>query len=181
MSENISHLDLPIPADLRAEWAAEFARLPEARTNDAERKLFLFRLGAEWFGLDPTVLAGTLPDSRPRCLPHRRNTFIDGVVVFDGRVIVCLALDRLFNLRPSAEEKGTRRLLVVSWRNWTFAFRVDEAIGVEELLEAEIKPLSQTASDLMRRCAAGVTLHRTYAVTCLDAEPLIRELEAAMQ
>lgn len=181
MSEDVSHLDLPIPDELRAEWAADLAKPPEANKNEAERKLFLFRLGAEWFGLDPTVLAATLPDSRPRRLPHRRNALLEGVVVFDGRVVVCLALERLFNLLPSPGENGTRRLLVVNWGDWTFAFRVDEAIGVEELPEDKITPLTQSAADFMRRCATGVALHRNFAVTCLDADALMKELEATLQ
>lgn len=179
MSENVSHL--PIPADLRAEWTAEFAKPPETNKNEAHRKLFLFRLGGEWFGLDPTVLAATLPDSRPRRLPHRRNALVEGVVVYDGRVVACLALDRFFHLLPSAEEKGARRLLVLNWRDWTFAIRVNEALGVEELLEDKITPLSQTPSDFMRRCATGVILHRALAITCLEAESLMQELETALQ
>jgi chemotaxis-related protein WspD len=181
MSEAASHLDQPISPKLRQEWALDMAKIAEAKRDESERKLFLFRLGAEWFGLDPVAFAATLPDARPRRLPHRRNALLDGVAVYDGRVLACLSLERFFKILPEAEERGTRRLLVLQWKDWTFATRVNEALGVEEIREAEISPLSQTASDLMRRCAVGVVLHRNMAVTCLDLASFFQDLEVAMQ
>ena len=181
MSEGDSHLDLPVSPDQRAEWAVDLAKVPQVGGDESERTVFLFRVGAEWFGLDPAAFAATLPDARPRRLPHRRNSLVDGVVVFDGRVVACLSLERFFKLLPASAEGSVSRLIVFQWKDWIFAARVDEALGVEEFREADLSPLSQTASDLMRRCASGVILHRKRAVTCLEAEPLMQELEASLQ
>jgi chemotaxis signal transduction protein len=69
---------------------------------------------------------------------------------------------------------------VVNWQDWIFAMQVDEAAGVEEI-DSDLTSHSPTSSDLMKRCATGVVLHRGRAVTCLAADQLMQELEGALQ
>ena len=181
MNDAPSHLQSPIPEGRRAEWAEDLARVGDILDTTPKLRLFLFRIGAEWFGLEPSVLFMTLPDARPRRLPHHRDRAVEGLVTADGRVITCLSLPRLLGTLPGSASAETRRLLVFHHQKWLFAARIDEARGVESLDEESLRPLPHGSPDFLRACAKGLVLHQNLAVVCLDAENFARHAAQALR
>ena len=105
MSTDNSHLDLPIPAGSREEWALQLAELPLQRENLASEKSFVLRLGGEWFGFPPQLIASSRLDVTPRKLPHRANSVVEGLINADGRVVPCFSFDKIFGVLPGQEER----------------------------------------------------------------------------
>jgi len=176
MNADTSHLDLPIAAGRREEWAAILAERPPEKPAGDRQKIFVARLGAEWFGFPPTLLLATQPDVRPRRLPHRQGSTVEGLVNADGRVIVCLALERVFGVLPQATPGDVPRLLIFQAANWTFAARVRHVLGVEEVNFDQLLPLSESTSEDLRRCARGIIVRDGVAITCLGEEAMISRL-----
>lgn len=181
MSESDSSLGLPIPEGRRDEWALGLAQKQAEVRETSRLRLFLFRVGGEWFGIEPAMLSMTIPYARPRRLPHQRGRIIDGLVNADGRVIVCLSLERFAGVLPGDFPEGKKRLLVFSWQKWTFALSADEVSGVEDLDADRCDPLPSSAEENLRQSTRGIVLFGERAIICLDGPRFARKLEESLQ
>lgn len=182
MSSNGKNLNLPIPEGQREVWARQLAAELQAAPAGKPIRRFVFRVGAEWFGLEPKVLALTLPDTRPRQLPHQPDGLVEGLINADGRIVVCIRMPRIWDIMPSQGPSAqNRRILVLSIDGWTFAIRTEEVLGIEDFLDEDIQPLPQGTQDALHRCAHGVALHRTRAVTLLHAAPFAEEIRKQLR
>ncbi len=181
MSLDSSNLDQPIPAGRREEWAASLASVPNDGQPKATQRLFLFRIHEEWFGVDPAVLAMTIPYVRPRQLPHQRGRVVEGMINADGRVILCLSMERFAGVVPKIGPDSSRRLLVFSWQKWLFAMAVSEILGVEDVASDDGTSLPESANEALRKCARSIVLHKGRAVTVLEASPFIDQLKEALR
>jgi chemotaxis signal transduction protein len=101
---------------------------------------------------------------------------VEGLVNADGRVIICVALERVFEVLPGESAVDAPRLLVFQSGGWTFAARARQVVGVEEVNFGGLRPLGESAAESLRRSARGVILRNGQAVTCLDAELLVNTL-----
>lgn len=171
-----SHLDFPIPAGRRQEWAESLAEPPPVKETGDRQKVFIVRLGAEWFGFPPAMLVATQPDVRPRRLPHRANSMLEGLVNADGRVIVCLALEKAFEVLPGDGGDDAPRLLIFQSGTWTFAARARQVLGIGEVNLDRMQPLAESASENLLKSARGLVVHDGRAMVCLDEEMLVKQL-----
>lgn len=181
MKDEVSHLEVPIPPGRREEWAALLAETASDKDRERQTSLFLFRVGAEWFGLDPALLSMTIPWTQSRRLPHRKSGVVEGVISADGRVIVCLSLERFAGVLPGGSAASTRRTLVLSWKKEPFAIGVDEVMGVEDVNVDQLSPLPSSAGETLQKCARGVVLYKGRMVICLESETFVGQLVEAMQ
>lgn len=181
MSDVAPHLEHPIPPGRRAEWARELAEVPPDGEKSQHESFYVVRVGDEWFGLPPGILGATLPDARPRKIPHRSHTLVEGLVNWDGRLIVCLALERLLGVLGTATAKDAGRLLVVQWKGWTGAIRVPFVLGVESLDLAAIQPLPASAPEVLARSARGVVLYQNRSMVCLEGDAFVEQLKQAVR
>jgi len=176
MTSDTSHLDLPIPSGRREEWATMLAEPPQIKAAGDRQKLFVVRLGAEWFGFPPAMLVATQPDAKPHRLPHRLDSTVEGLVNADGRVIICISLERVFGVLPAEGSNDAPRLLVFHSGGWTFAARARQVTGVEEANFENLQPLGESAEESLRRSARGLVVRDGQAVTCLDEKLLVDTL-----
>jgi chemotaxis signal transduction protein len=181
MERPASHLDQPIPEGRRDEWAAWLAAQAAPEKSAATERLFLFRLQNEWFALEPSALAMTVPYVRPRQLPHQRGKIVDGIINADGRVILCLSLERFAGVQPRGVPEPNRRLLIFSWQKWLFAAVAGEVLGVEDVAAADAGALPESAPEALRKCARGIVLHGGRAVVVLQAPAFFEQLGAALR
>ncbi len=170
-----------IPPGLREEWASHLAQIPQPETAAGALRLFLFRSGPEWFGIDARILLMTAPWVRPRRLPHQRGRIIEGVVNADGRVIFCLSMERFAGIQRSESVSTARRLLVFSRQKWPFALGADEVLGIEDVEGGRSEPLPASAGEALRKCSQGIVLHRGRAVVCLDADRFVSQLQEGLR
>ena len=179
---NRTKLDQPIPDGLREIWAGQLAA--ESQTQQAVPKIrrFVFRVGAEWFALDPRALSLTLPEIRPRQLPHRAGGVVEGLINADGRIVVCIRMSHLWDILSSpTPTTQNRRILVLNIDGWAFALRAEDVLGIEEFAEDAIDPLSPSAPEALRRCAQGTMFHKGRAVSLLQAGPFAEEVRKKLQ
>jgi chemotaxis signal transduction protein len=170
MSTDGKNLNLPIPEGQREIWASQLATEAHAAPAGSKIRRFVFRIGAEWFGLDPRILSLTLPDIRPRQLPHRADGAVEGLINADGRIVICIKMPRLWDIFPSQQPQGqNRHVLVMNVEGWIFAMRVDQVLGIEDFIEEDIQPVPHGAPEALRRCSQGVLSHQGRAVSLLHA------------
>jgi len=182
MSSDGKYLDLPIPEGQREVWAQQLAVELQTTTTGKQIRHFVFRVGAEWFGIEPKVLTLTLPDTRPSQIPHQPSGLVEGLINADGRIVVCIRMPRVWDIMPSQNPSGqNRRVLVLNIEGWTFAIRADEVLGMEDFLEEEIQPLPQGTQDALRRCGHGIALHKSRAVTLLNATHFAGEVRKKLR
>lgn len=183
-------LDRAIPADLRREWTAHYAR-PKRQIAACDTSGILFRLGTEWYALDTTLLQ-EIAEARPmHTLPHRQQGVLIGLVNVRGELLLLVALSRLLQSGGADSEtagqyvRGTslcQRLFVGNADFNRFAFPVDEVQGIHQFNRAELTappltatPASRTFTRGLFRCSRG-----GYTVSYLDAAALIYQLNRSL-
>lgn len=182
MNTGGKNFSLPIPEGQREIWASQLASEFQTAPEGISIRRFVFRIGAEWFGIEPKVLSLTLPDTRPRQLPHQPDGLVEGLINADGRIVLCIRMTRLWDIFPSQVPPApNRRVLVLNVAGWTFAIRAEEVIGIEDFLEGNIQPLPQSAPEALQRCAQGVAIHQTRAVSLLRAEMFAEEIKGKIR
>ena len=182
MSADGKNLNLPIPDGQREIWASQLSAKLQITSASLQIRRFVFRMGAEWFGIEPRVLSLTLPDIRPRQLPHQPDGLVEGLINADGRIVVCIRMARVWDILPSPLPPGqNRRILVLNIEGWTFAIRTEEVLGIEDFLEENIQPLPMGAPEALRRCGQGVAIHQTRAVSLFHAAPFAEEVRKKLR
>lgn len=174
-------LGQPIPAGQRQEWAALLAEREEKVASGATQRLFLFRVQDEWFGIEPGMLAMTMPYARPRQLPHQRGKVVEGLINADGRVILCLSMERFAGVGGKKRPEPAQRLLVFSPPKWIFAMGASEVLGVEDVAVEAGGALPESASEALRKCARAIVLHEGRAVIVLDGARMVEQLAEALR
>ncbi|GAT35050.1 chemotaxis signal transduction protein [Terrimicrobium sacchariphilum] len=172
-----------LPADLRVEWAAEIARPPVVEASREGRlRLLVARVGGDWLGFPPDLIASTLPVGSIRRIPHRVSGNIEGLFNADGRVVVCVNLERLLQTSAAlSEDASAARMLILQWRHTQVAVRVSSAWGLEEIDLSALQKLREGASASLAGVSRGVAIHINQPVVCLDAERLVASLQEAIE
>jgi chemotaxis-related protein WspD len=96
---------VPPPGYLEA-WTGLVAQADAAAEADT-RCVFLFRVGCEWLGLDAAALDEVAAARCVHALPHRREGVLRGLVNIRGKLVACIALERI--LRIERSDAGTER------------------------------------------------------------------------
>ena len=121
----------------RERWRSEVAATPPSSDHEGRLVLFVFRVGGERFGIEPThvELATPLPDIHS--MPHR-GVSLAGVVNVRGTVTLCFSLADVLGCAsgPSADRP---MLLVLAHGGWRVACRVDDAEGVSSFVQSDLQ------------------------------------------
>jgi chemotaxis-related protein WspD len=164
-------LDRALPTGYREEWTR---RLAEAKTSAAVKKsVVVFRVGAEWLALPTPVFQEVAERRVIRSLPHQQNNFVLGLASVRGELLLCISIAGLLGIKTEAAGNTRRpaydRLLVVGQHGQRLAFPVDEVLGVQRYLPAEVAELSGGGA-FAATCVGGVLKLEGRAVGLLDAE-----------
>jgi chemotaxis-related protein WspD len=153
-----SFFNRPAPEGYLAEWSrwlngsdAHRAGDPDARdANDGgvqscgtERSVLIFRLGAEYLALRTQALAEVTMLHRVHYVPHRSNQILAGLVNLRGKVELCVSLHGLLGVDASG---APARLVVLrdQDRGETWAFPVDEVLGIERISQSQWRSVPST-------------------------------------
>lgn len=102
----------------------------------ADRKLVIFKLGEENYGLDIEIVKGIeklLPIVRiPNSVPY-----IQGIINLRGSIIPVLSLRKRFSL-PEVPDTESTELLIISVGETQLAVKVDEVDSIYDLAAADI-------------------------------------------
>ncbi|MCX6878492.1 MAG: chemotaxis protein CheW [Verrucomicrobia bacterium] len=166
---------LPASSD-REKWRAEIAAIPPATHQLGRLVLFLFRVGGERFGIEPTHLDLTAPLPALHSMPHR-SASLAGVVNVRGAVTLCFSLAKLLGCAPGPVSPRPM-LLVLTLGAWRVACQVDVAEGVAEFERAALMPVPATMDAAGRAHVKGIFPCRTgQDIAWLDAESLFKAFD----
>jgi chemotaxis-related protein WspD len=165
----VQMLDDEVDIDYTRFWAQHYRSRKETDRRKTE-SAFVFRLGAEWFGLPAAVLEEVCAMRPIHSLPHRRNQTVLGLVNVRGELLVCVSLASLLGAAPAEPEApGLRRLInerlvVVNGEGGRLVFPVSEIYGIQHF-----------QSDQLREPPATIAKSRaayTRAIVDLDGKSL---------
>jgi chemotaxis signal transduction protein len=167
----------PDAAD-RERWRQELAAPPAAACDDGRVVLFLFRVGGERFGIEPSFLDLALPAAACHSIPHR-SPALAGVVNIRGTVTLSFSLtDILGSLAGPAS--SSPMLLVLAHNGWRVACRVDVAEGVCGFERSALRPPPATLPEGTRPHVKGIfPSEENPDVAWLDARSLFAAFDAA--
>lgn len=144
----------------------------------AERKLVLFKLGDENYGLDIEIVKGIeklLPVVRiPNSVPY-----IEGIINLRGAIIPVLNLRKRFSL-PEVADTDATEFLVTSVGDTMLAIKVDAVDSIYDLNAADIYETPVIVQTLETAYMKEVVLMEDKRlVIVLDAEELLSAQEKA--
>ena len=168
-------LDAPPPAEYPAEWTHRLSS-PEAESTGDRIGILVFRLADEWFALQVGVLVEITHQRMPHRIPHRGG-LLAGLVNIRGELHLCVKLDQLLGITPSAEAaKANSRLIVIRRDLDGWVFPADEVDQVHRIPEQDLVPAPPTISRAAARVTRGVFKLDTRAVGLLDEDRLFQNL-----
>lgn len=181
------------PAEYLAEWSGRLASPRLAAETKATEAAMIFRLGAEWLAL-PAAVFQEVAEPRPvHSLPHRRGRLLQGLVNVRGELLICVSLDKLLGIEPTASAPAARgdgqgrsegaiyeRLVVVLSEGGRLVFPVSEAHGIERFVPERLQPVPATLGLASARYTRGILPWRGHSVGCLDDGPLFHTLNRSL-
>jgi chemotaxis-related protein WspD len=138
-----SFLYRPIPPGWRAEWATSLAS-PIDTGENRQTKLFVFRLGNEWFGVDPGTVSEAARAVPVRSLPYHDPAVVAGLVSLWGRALVLLKLAEFLQVSRQETDPALQRLLILRHDEWRFGVLADEVAGFLNFPTAQVLSLPVT-------------------------------------
>lgn len=142
----------------------------------AERKLVLFKLGEENYGVDIDIVQGIeklLPIVRiPNSVPY-----IQGIINLRGRIIPVLNLRKRFTL-PDVPDTEETQFLIISVGDTQIALKVDSVDSIYDLESAQIfETPAIVHSETTAYMKEVVLLEDKRLIVVLDADELLSSQE----
>ncbi|MET1081428.1 MAG: chemotaxis protein CheW [Pseudomonas sp.] len=180
-----SLLQQAIPANAREDWARHYAE-PLADGVVRDQAALVFRLGAEWLALPARLFVGAADPGIPHRLPHRGGPGLLGIVCIRGQLYPCIALETLLGIAVAeaapltSGARGFARHLLVTLGHQTYAFAVDEVMGLQRYARAELHDAPSTVSGQLRPFLWAVLDIEGRQVGVLVADRLEQMMQEAL-
>ena len=162
-------------ADATEEWQ---------RTGSAQESLrpaLVFRLGEQWLGMPPLLVAEVAARQPIRRLAHRTTGRLDGVVNVRGELCLCVSLGELLGLGERSDSGGTARMILVcDDTTRVLAFRCEEVLGLQHFPDATMQPAPDTLPEPLRHCVEGLFPMKAGHVAMLDGKAVLDLLQQAL-
>lgn len=152
----------------------------DLRHAGAMHTALVFRLGTQWLGLPPKLVAEVAANPPVRRLAHRTSGRIEGVVNVRGELRLCVSLIELLGLGRRDAGSATARLVLVEDESGPLAFRCDEVRGLLPYADGDIEPAPDTLRAPLDSCVSGLMPSSSGHVALLDAEAVTRLLRMAV-
>lgn len=173
-------LDRPLSEeDLRQ--GTEQASKPAADAKSGAIRLLLFRIGNERAALPAKILRRVTPALRVRSIPHRSRGVLRGVCNIQGELVLSSDLHRLLGLPARAEQASeSSRMVVIGPPDNSWAFEVDEVVGIENVDAAAVREPPVTVAHALHDFTHGVTDIAEHSVTILDGDRVLAGFKAGL-
>lgn len=162
----------------RERWRVDLAKAAAGTRHVGRVVLFVFRVGAERFGIEPAYLELAAPMPKLHSVPHR-GAALAGVVNVRGAVTLCFSLPVILGAAPG--QPTTRpMLLVLAKGGWRAACQVDAAEGVADLEYASLRAVPATLHAAGRAKVKGIFPAKTGPdIAWLEADALFEAFDGA--
>ena len=149
--------------------------------QDIATPAVVFRLGQQWLGLPPSLVAEVAARQPIRRLAHRTTGRLEGVVNVRGELHLCVSLGELLGLGTRGETSVTGRMVLVRDSDAkVLAFRCDEVLGLQHFPNSSMQPAPDTLSEPLRECVEGLFPLKSRHLAMLDGEAVLDLLEQAL-
>lgn len=152
----------------------------EARRAGLSRTALVFRLGTQWLGLPPGLVAEVAGNPPVRRLAHRTAGRVEGVVNVRGELRLCVSLVELLGLGRREAGSATARLVLVEDESGPLAFRCDEVRGLMPYTDDSIEPPPDTLRAPLDTCVSALMPTAWGHVALLDGDAVTRVLRKAV-
>lgn len=171
-------LERPVDNAYRSHWAAHL-RQPRVDVAAPDTSALVFRIGAEWLAVAPTIVASIAPVAPVHRVPHRGGNGLLGVVNVGARLVPAVSLGRLLGIDETHAEAVTgrhvfARLLVLDCAGQPCAIPVAELNGLVRYASAHLAAPAATINKGLERHLDGVLAHDGLLVGVLDPALLAR-------
>lgn len=162
----------PEPA---AEWQ------PSGEAQSGLRPALAFRLGQQWLGMPPDLVAEVAARQSVRRLAHRTTGRLEGVVNVRGELHLCVALGELLGLGERGQADATARMILVRDADArVLAFRCEEVLGLQHFPKASLQAPPDTLPETLGECVEGLFPFRDAHLAMLKGEAVLDLLEQAL-
>jgi chemotaxis-related protein WspD len=162
-------------ADPAEAWQAEHG------ADGGLRPALVFRLGQQWLGLPPLLVAEVAARQPIRRLAHRTAGRLEGVVNVRGDLHLCVSLGELLGLGERGETSETARMVLVrDARGQVLAFRCEEVLGLQHYPGNSVQPAPDTLPEPLRECVEALFPTPTGHVAMLWGDAVLDLLEQAL-
>lgn len=145
------------------------------------RPALVFRLGQQWLGLPPLLIAEVAARQPIRRLAHRTTGRLEGVVNVRGELHLCVSLGELLGLGTRSETAETARMVLVrDDRGQVLAFRCEEVLGLQHFPNSTLQPAPDTLPEPLRECVEALFPTPTGHVAMLRGDAVLDLLEQAL-
>ncbi len=149
--------------------------------QDSLKAALVFRLGQQWLGLPPTLVAEVAARQPVRRLAHRTTGRLEGVVNVRGELHLCVALGELLGLDARSETSATGRMVLVRDNDSkVLAFRCEEVLGLQHFPNTCMEPAPDTLPEPLRECVEGLFPMKSGHLAMLNGDSVLNLLEQAL-
>jgi chemotaxis-related protein WspD len=161
------------------EVAEEWQR-PDAAEHTV-RAALVFRLGQQWLGMPPALIAEVAARQPIRRLAHRTTGRLEGVVNVRGELRLCVSLGELLGLGERGEATASARMVLVQDSDTrVLAFRCEEVLGLQHFAESSLQPPPDTLPEPLRQCVEGLFPLKSGHMAMLKGDAVVDLLEQAL-
>ncbi|HEY2347312.1 MAG TPA: chemotaxis protein CheW [Xanthomonadaceae bacterium] len=145
------------------------------------RAALVFRLGQQWLGFPPALVAEVAARQPVRRLAHRTTGRLEGVVNVRGELRLCVSLGELLGLGERGEAGVTARMVLVQDSDTrVLAFRCDEVMGLQHFPEGSLQPPPDTLPEPLRQSVEGLFPLAGGHMAMLKGAAIVDLLEQAL-
>jgi chemotaxis-related protein WspD len=161
----------------RQRWRQQLAApLVDEQTGQLV-KLFVFRAGGEWLGIEPSAVVLTEPMPPVHSVPQRGQALV-GVVNVRGSVTLCFSIaDALHCLSGPVSVRPM--MVVLVYEGWKVACRVDDVAGIRSFDRDTLAEPPATLACAATRHVLGMFQADKVSVAWLDRQKLFHTLQEA--
>jgi len=161
-------LGRPAEVETNTDWQRDLRRSGRTRTA------LVFRVGTQWLGLPPDVVAEVAANPPLRRLAHRTDGHIEGVVNVRGELRLCVSLSELLGLGRRSLADARSRLVLVDAEGGLLAFRCDEMRGLTTYHQDDVQPVPDTLPQPLDGCVEALLPTEAGHVALLNAVAVTR-------
>ena len=180
-------LDIPPPPGYLEEWTRTLAE-EETPDEPDTRSALLFRIGGDWLGVPASALEEVASMRPVHPLPHRRGGALQGLVNIRGRLVVCIALERILGLPSAGNEPGAssprqslrERLLLFAHEGQRAVVRADAVHGLHRFSPRVLLPVPETLARSAAPYTEGVLAWESQRAALLDVGLLFHTIERSL-
>jgi len=173
------------PAGYLDAWTSHVAKVKLVERRDFETAV-IFRLGAELLALRTEVVKEVANPKPIHSIPHRRGGAVLGLVNVRGELLVCASLAAILHVEAAAapavrDEGATRRRFLVLRREAVRAVcPVDDVVGVERFLPADLRDVPATVARAALKYSSKILPWRHQTIGLLDEQLLFFALKRGL-